>query len=41
MHKIFLYILLFIIATPLYSQTELDSLIVRLEKEMAKRDTYD
>ena len=41
MHKILLYILLFIVATPLYSQTELDSLIVRMEKEMAKRDTYD
>ncbi|WP_372757135.1 DUF6377 domain-containing protein [Mariniflexile sp.] len=41
MHKILPYLLLFIISIPLYSQSELDSLIVRLEEEMAKRNTYD
>lgn len=41
MHKILLYLLLFIAITSLYSQNELDLLIVDLEKEMALRDAYD
>ncbi|WP_282121945.1 DUF6377 domain-containing protein [Algibacter mikhailovii] len=42
MYKTFLHLLfLFVTPTLLYSQSELDSLLVQLEKEMANREIYD